>query len=664
MAMKKTSTSFPELFFKKQFYFIFAFIMIISTITVQAANYSHVSATCETIENIALHSPSPQENLTVQISAYVYPNGYNISCNGFRDGTINVVVSGGTMPYTFLWSTGDTTQNLTNVGAGLYILDVIDADSNIVGGRITLTEPESLPRLRADGEIFTYPNGYHVSCINCFNGSISLSVEGGTGSYNFEWRDGPTTQNRSGLGRGEYTVFVTDQSVCMQGENVRLVFALQEPPATTWGLTGNAGTDPGTHFMGTVDNNDFVFRTNNAERLRIKSAGNVGIGTANPTEKLHISGNSIISQNLSIGNDLTVGGIFKIDSLAGEGFKFDSLSNNSYKLVFVDKFGQLSTKIDNDYIDKPGQPCLTQHYMPWLLGGNYLTEFDNPEYNFIGTCNRYPFRIFTDASERMRITADGFVGIGTFEPQQMLEVRNGSILVSGENSGVFFHQAFGEYVPPNQVGDYGNYGIEYLPPNTQNHTKGGLNFWRPAGNEYNEQTENFVLHLADDGNVGIGTGNPMAKVHIKHTELIPEGWSFAFILDVPDDNSAFYIDNPTKAFTIRQFNDTEIFRVWGNGVVNAKTIYAEAVKVKPPIPPVVGYYYWPDFVFNKDYKLMSLAELEQFIQLNKHLPDVPTQSQVEEEGIDLFELNSLLLKKIEELTLYVIDLQKQVEMLK
>ncbi len=58
---------------------------------------------------------------------------------------------------------------------------------------------------------------------------------------------------------------------------------------------------------------------------------------------------------------------------------------------------------------------------------------------------------------------------------------------------------------------------------------------------------------------------------------------------------------------------------------------------------------------------MSLAELEQFIQINKHLPDVPTQSQVEEQGIDVLEMNAILLKKIEELTLYVIELQKQVK---
>jgi hypothetical protein len=55
-----------------------------------------------------------------------------------------------------------------------------------------------------------------------------------------------------------------------------------------WHLPGNAGTTPGTHFIGTTDAQDFVTKTNNIERVRIKSAGNVGIGTSNPNGKLHV----------------------------------------------------------------------------------------------------------------------------------------------------------------------------------------------------------------------------------------------------------------------------------------------------------------------------------------------------------------------------------------
>ena len=66
-----------------------------------------------------------------------------------------------------------------------------------------------------------------------------------------------------------------------------------------------------------------------------------------------------------------------------------------------------------------------------------------------------------------------------------------------------------------------------------------------------------------------------------------------------------------------------------------------------------------DFVFKEDYHLKSLEEVEQFITNNKHLPDVPSAKQMEENGVGLAEMNKLLLQKIEELTLYMIEIKKE-----
>jgi len=73
---------------------------------------------------------------------------------------------------------------------------------------------------------------------------------------------------------------------------------------------------------------------------------------------------------------------------------------------------------------------------------------------------------------------------------------------------------------------------------------------------------------------------------------------------------------------------------------------------------------WPDYVFGESYKLMPLKELEAYVKKNNHLPEVPSAKEVEKEGIDVAEMNKVLLKKIEELTLHVIELQKQVNELK
>lgn len=72
----------------------------------------------------------------------------------------------------------------------------------------------------------------------------------------------------------------------------------------------------------------------------------------------------------------------------------------------------------------------------------------------------------------------------------------------------------------------------------------------------------------------------------------------------------------------------------------------------------------PDYVFKKDYKLRSIKELEEFINKNSHLPDVPSAEDMTKEGVDLAKMNMILLKKIEEMTLYLIEQQKEIEELK
>jgi hypothetical protein len=74
-------------------------------------------------------------------------------------------------------------------------------------------------------------------------------------------------------------------------------------------------------------------------------------------------------------------------------------------------------------------------------------------------------------------------------------------------------------------------------------------------------------------------------------------------------------------------------------------------------PPIQG----PDYVFESDYDLLPLAELEAYIRQNKHLPEVPSAKEMEANGLNLKEKNLLLLKKVEELTLHVIEQNKTAE---
>lgn len=94
--------------------------------------------------------------------------------------------------------------------------------------------------------------------------------------------------------------------------------------------------------------------------------------------------------------------------------------------------------------------------------------------------------------------------------------------------------------------------------------------------------------------------------------------------------------NPTQKFTV-------------NGI-----IYGKEIKVDLSVPG-------PDYVFEEDYRLLSLDDVEEFVKKNKHLPEVPAAKEMAANGIEVGEMNMILLKKIEELTLYIIQLQNKVE---
>lgn len=94
--------------------------------------------------------------------------------------------------------------------------------------------------------------------------------------------------------------------------------------------------------------------------------------------------------------------------------------------------------------------------------------------------------------------------------------------------------------------------------------------------------------------------------------------------------------------------DTHGYRLAVNGDLGIKgEIEAEEIQVFTPL--------WSDFVFSDDYKLMNLEDLDKYINKNNHLPGIPTNSEISKNGISLGYMNSLLLQKIEELTLYIID---------
>jgi gliding motility-associated-like protein len=163
---------------------------------------------CQTTSSITLTEPS---GFSQSISAFTYPSGTNISCNGLSNGSINLTISGGTPGYSYLWNSGQVTQDLTNVPAGIYSVVVTDANGCQIASNITLTEPAPLTESIS---AFVYPGGANVSCVGMSDGSIALTVGGGNPGYTYAWSTGANTQNISGIPAGSYNVTATDINGC------------------------------------------------------------------------------------------------------------------------------------------------------------------------------------------------------------------------------------------------------------------------------------------------------------------------------------------------------------------------------------------------------------------------------------------------------------------
>ncbi len=128
------------------------------------------------------------------------------SCAGVTDGSISLNVTGGSTPYTFAWSNGASSQNITNISGGTYTVTVTDANQCVELMAFTV------------GELTTIAFSTVINNVNCEDdktGSIKLLVFGGSEPYNILWNTGGTTDTETGLSAGPYTVTVTDANGCI-----------------------------------------------------------------------------------------------------------------------------------------------------------------------------------------------------------------------------------------------------------------------------------------------------------------------------------------------------------------------------------------------------------------------------------------------------------------
>jgi hypothetical protein len=309
------------------------------------------------------------------------------------------------------------------------------------------------------------------------------------------------------------------------------------------------------------------------------------------TDKVGIGKRPVVA--LDINGDAAVSGTLKIGNLP---ITNDTMMN----IVVADNQGNLKT------IGGIGTPPIICPYPVsspfWHVGGNFLSP---SSCNVLGSTNSVGFSIISGGANRINLSATGEIGFNTFVPQAPVNFIdpvkyefNGSVsIVNGGNASLFFGR---QYTTPSSVASYyGQWGIQYVPADPANNVPvGGLNFWKPY--QSTGVNGNYFLFLADNGNVGIGCGNPQYKLEVDGT------------------------------------------------------IRCKEVRVK-----IQGC----DFVFEKEYSLMDLEKRKKKVLEEKHLPEVDAAVEMEKEGAAFGKNFSALLRNVEEHELYLYQLYEKIQAL-
>lgn len=239
---------------------------------------------------------------------------------------------------------------------------------------------------------------------------------------------------------------------------------------------------------------------------------------------------------------------------------------------------------------------------------------------YLGSSSAFDVLFKASGTEYMRLKTTGFLGIGTTAPDAKLHLHQGVLRLTGPNSAGGPQMILGG--TPGGTAPYGEWGIEYT---TATAGREGLNFWKPF--LASGTTGNSFLFLANSGKVGVNTDNPTAQLTVNGNMLIGD----PSVVCIPNTNYKLFVQT---------------------GILTEKVRVAVNCSAQ-----------WADYVFATDYKLMPLTDLEKYVAENKHLPNIPSAEEVVKEGIDIGQMTSKLLEKVEEMSLYIIDQNKKIEAL-
>jgi len=386
-------------------------------------------------------------------------------------------------------------------------------------------------------------------------------------------------------------------------------------------------------------------------------------------------------------------------------FNISAFSQNNVEVSQTgDAYVKINADTDNQNEDDNPVLLLTQDgggingmlTLTGLSSSDYSGGFSGLKTNslLLGSTYSIGYLLFgTNSAVRMAISPSGKVGIGTSSPTYTLHVQSddrANVCAGGPSS---LTDAVGDFILRTSDEAEVNNSIQWdmsFRTDTWAHSAGDLVFFsKNSGSTY---TSPLILQSDGDillgtgnnnnllGNVGIGDMTPDARLVVKaksdqsvamkifgfddrrFTFKTPrnssEGFHFYVYNEVDEIREPLYIghDQIASAPLVIKGEEGQVgimtsdipadFRLAVDG-----KILVEAVHVKNSTN-------WPDYVFADDYSLRSLSEVENFISRNGHLPEVPSANEVSE-GFDVGQMDAALLKKIEEMTLYMIQLEKK-----
>ncbi len=340
-------------------------------------------------------------------------------------------------------------------------------------------------------------------------------------------------------------------------------------------------------------------------------------------------------------------------------------------------------------------------YLGSLSGATEDVDFGTSQAN---TTGKLHFTI--QANPRLTIGFNGFVGIGTTAPQYLTHISGGDLFVesslgkfilgyntggsqwrmttSGAGADMRWYTYNGTTeTPMHYFQQNGNVGIATgIPtPLARLDVKGVGTTSSTNTFALRNSSGDTLLRMRDDGRMGIGYNGP---TYGRQINLGGTGINFYTSNEAAFGGAVFPTDTSLVIWSNSNSNNYLVLQPsWGNTGIgtytpNAKfhlngaqligsnsariaTGYSLSVdgKIMSEESTVLNSTSWPDYVFEDSYNLMPLEEVERRVKSEKHLPNIPSASEIDEKGINLGDMNRRLIEKVEELTLYLIELKKE-----